>query len=188
MIKEDIHTIVWNQLLTFAKTHWVPCMSWGTERRLLQYLMTYKPTNIIEIGSAIWYSTSFFSQHIATRWWRITSFEISHPSYMLAIYSLWRLQAYNARIYHANILTTPLDKIAWEVFDFVFVDGAKSEYAAYIERILPFCSPGCIFVCDDMLMYKEKVSSVYPLLEKYWYSYEIIPLDIDDGVLIFHTE
>lgn len=187
MYKVESNITIWNQLLTFAKTHWVPCMSWATERRLLQYLMTYKPIHILEIGSAIGYSTSFFAHHIATRWWCITSFEISHPSYMLAIYSLWRMKAYNARIYHANILAAPLDKIVGEKVDFVFVDGAKSEYAAYIERILPFCVSGCTFICDDILMYKEKVADVYLLLEKYGFSHEIIPLDVDDGILLFHT-
>jgi len=60
---------------------------------------------------------------------------------MLAIHTLHMIHAYNARIYHANILHIPLEKIVNEKYDFVFIDGAKSEYVAYIERILPFCKP-----------------------------------------------
>ena len=187
MSRENSIENVWNQLLTFAKKHWVPCMSSGTEERLLQYLMTYKPKSVLEVGSAIGYCTSFFAYHSNTWWWRVTSFEISHPSYMLAIHTLHMIHAYNARIYHANILHIPLEKIVNEKYDFVFIDGAKSEYVAYIERILPFCKPWCTFICDDMLMYKDKVALVYPLLEKYWYTYKTIKLDADDGIVVFTT-
>ena len=183
MPRENPIENIWDQLLTFAKKHWVPCMSSATEQRLSQYLMTWKPKNICEIWSAIGYSTFRFATLCAAWWWRVTSFEISHPSYMLAIYSLRQTHTTNACIYHADILDIDLESICTTPFDFIFIDGAKAEYAAYIEQLLPFCASWCTLICDDVLMYKEKVAPVYILLEKYWYTYDIIKLDTDDGIL-----
>ena len=74
------------KLLHYAHKHQVPCMSSATETYLLQHLMTYKPIYCLEIGSAIGYSTSRIARMIHQRAGHLVSFEISHPSYRLAMY------------------------------------------------------------------------------------------------------
>jgi predicted O-methyltransferase YrrM len=172
-----------NQLLAFARQYWVPCMSWATEQRLVQHLMTWKPQYVCEIWSAIWYSTSRIATTIHTRWWYMYSFEISHPSYTLATHYLYKQHIYNATIYHCNILDTPVHKLCSHKIDLLFIDGAKQEYARYVELLLPFCAPWAHIICDDVLMYKEKVKDLYNLLDRLQLTYTYIPMEENDGIL-----
>ena len=38
------------------------------------------------------------------------------------------------------------------IFDFVFIDGKKSEYPAYLEEVLPCIAKGGLIIADNTLM------------------------------------
>jgi len=172
-----------NTLRVFAQQHHVPCISSATEAYLLQHLMKYKPKNCLEIWSAIWYSTHIIGNTIKSWWWRLVSFEISHPSYMMAIYHFHQAHNFNTRLYHLNILDIDLGKlITPETIDFVFIDGAKQEYADYLEKVLPYCAPHATLICDDVIKFHDKVKPLYEIIKKNHLTYRIIQLEEDDGI------
>ena len=111
------------QLSTLAIKHQVPCISSATEEYLLQHLMKNKPNYILEIGSAIGYSTGCIANTIRPRNGHITSFEISQPSYMTALFHLRQTSLTNQTIYHIDFLQAPLDKLLVHPLDFIFIDG-----------------------------------------------------------------
>jgi len=182
-MKYSLHKEKENQLLAFARQYWVPCMSWATEQRLVQHLMTWKPHYVFEIWSAIGYSTSRIADTIQSRGGYIHSCEISHPSYSLGTHYLSSQNITNATIYHCNILHIPLQAICTHTIDMVFIDWAKQEYANYIESIVPYCSPWAHIVCDDVLMYKDKVEDLYITLDRLELTYTCIPMETNDGIL-----
>ncbi len=72
-----------------------------------------------------------------------------------------------------------------EEFDFVFIDGMKSQYADYIHAIRPFCSLGATILLDDVRTYENKMDALWIYLKAQNISYEIIDLSDGDGVLVF---
>lgn len=173
-----------NTLRVFAQQHNVPCISSATEEYLLQYLMKYKPKKCLEIWSAIGYSTHLIAHTINTWWWKLISFEISHPSYMMACYKIYQAKLFNTILYHVNFLHTPLDAlIEKSSLDFVFIDGTKQEYAWYLEKILPYCKQNTLIICDDIIKFHEKVAPIYQIIQKHNLIHQTIQLENDDGIL-----
>lgn len=173
------------ELLSFAHMYQVPCMSWATKAYLLHHLTTYKPRSCLEIGTAIGYSTSIIASTISYWQGHLCWFEISYPSYMRALHTLYRLQLHNTCIYHSDILRVDLTKIQQSALrDFVFIDGAKREYASYLEQILPFCAPWYTILCDDVCMYPDKVAPIYDIIAQHKLKHSIITMDDGDGLLL----
>ena len=69
--------------------HNIPIISIHTENFIKDYLQKHKPKSIIEIGSAVWYSTSILWQTLESyhKQGEIKSREISYPHYRQALQS-----------------------------------------------------------------------------------------------------
>lgn len=103
---------------------------------------------------------------------------------MTAIYALGKAHIYNARIYHSNVLRVSLARVSSRLFDMIFIDGAKQEYGAYLRHVLPHCAPGAHIVCDDIGMYADKVQDLYAVIAEHHLSYEIVPVEAGDQLLV----
>ena len=184
MHENNTYEKIKNTLRVFAQQYNVPCISSATEHYLIQYLMKYKPLHCLEIGSAIGYSTFVIASYLQKRNGSLTSFEISHPSYMMACHQLFKWEIFNTKLYHSNFLQTPLEKLIKKTsLDFVFIDGAKREYAPYLKKILPYCKPHATIICDDVIKFHQKIHPIYDILQKHNLTHQIIQLEEDDGIL-----
>lgn len=126
-------------------------------RCFLGMLMKYKsPKNIIELGTAIGYSSLFFSDYIKDGG-KITTLEREQDYFDIA---------------SANIKTAGKENIiqivfgdAYETvknisgnFDMIFMDANKSMYKYYFDTLFPMLNVGGIVVCDNIL-YKGMISN-----------------------------
>lgn len=170
-------------LRTLGHDHMVPIISWETEHFLCTHLDKVRPLHCLEIWSAIGYSTLVMGSLLSSRHGHITSFEISLPSYRVARAQLATSWLDNVLLYHGDITRFPQRQ--WQgVYDFVFVDGAKAQYASYIELLRPYLATWATLICDDVIVYAHKMHTLQSTLDHLHAGYESVSLADGDGVLV----
>lgn len=109
-----------------------------------------KAENILEIGTAIGYSTSWLAQGLEGRIGHITTIDLNVDRANRAI-EYFKRAGIEDKI---EVLFGDARRIIPTLegnFDFVFVDAAKGEYLDYLSLVLPRISPGGILVVDNVL-------------------------------------
>ena len=162
----------------------IPIMSPQTEAFLREQLTKYKPTSCVEIGSAIWYSTIFIASLIKEWWGQLISFEVSYPAYLEALLHIKDMQLTNITLYPCSILTNDVTKFIPKKADFLFVDGQKNQYGDYLEKLESIQAKENQVIIDDVIKYHDKLDWLYGYLEKKQISYEILPMEAGDGIMI----
>lgn len=110
----------------------------------------FKPNRILEIGTAIGYSAIAMAKLDSKI--NITSFEINEKNYNIAIDNIKKaklLDRIEVRFGDASELLTKLRED--ELFDFVFIDAAKSHYLEYFNDIYKNLSNRSIIFSDNVL-------------------------------------
>lgn len=165
--------------------HNIPIISQDTENFLKDYLQKHKPKSIIEIGSAVGYSTSILWQELESyqRQGEIISREISYPHYRQALqhtheYKSITLLLGNFCKYNCDMF---LKKSS---YDMVFIDGRKSETLEYLTLLRHYIHQDTHIIIDDVIKFKSKMQDCYNFLDKHQIPYQVEQLDKDDGILI----
>ncbi|WP_271628696.1 O-methyltransferase [Caldicellulosiruptor sp. DIB 104C] len=132
----------------YAKKNNVPIVSREVSRLLTILTMLRKPKRILEIGTAIGYST--LSMHIGYPEAKIISIEMDFDMVMQA--------KKNVRAFLAEDKITIIGGEAEEVlqaidgeFDMIFFDAAKAQYIDYFNLTRDKMSKECLLVCDNVL-------------------------------------
>lgn len=167
--------------------HAIPLISLATEKRLIDFLHHTKPKHVLEVWTAVWYSTRCIAQTIAQREWHITSFEISYPSYITAVVHLDMITVHNHSLYFGNVLTLPLSSLLTSAPDLIFIDAAKSEYLQYLSCLHPYMGEHTSIVCDDVIHYRTKVWNLEKRYITHWFHTKSIDLDDWDGLILAYT-
>lgn len=144
----------------------VPIILRETESFLNILLKINQPKNILEIGTATGYSSSFFAWVCPDA--RITTIEKFDDKAKIARDNIEQL-GYCDRI---TVLTgdgeeviDSLDKD--EKFDFIFIDAAKSHYKRFFDSALKHAAKGAVILCDNVLFKARTVSDQYDPTGKY---------------------
>ncbi len=147
------------QLRQEAEDGNLPIILKDTERTLAMLLLMNRPTRILEIGTLIGYSACFFAA-VCGPDTEIVTME-RDPEYVKKAEKNINLLGYQEqiRIVEGDARDTLQDLDG--IFDFVFIDAAKSHYREYWDKILPFCRAGSLIVCDNVLMRGSVVSEQY---------------------------
>lgn len=168
-----------------ARSHNIPVASEPTRTFLESLVKQCRPNHILEVWSAVGSSSCRFAKTVSTRWGQVVSYEISYPTYHRARRRRTQQKCRNLQLYHSDVLNTNV-QLSWDKpFDFVFIDGMKSQYADYIHAIRPFCSSGATIVLDDVRAYENKMDALWIYLKEQNIAYEIIDLPDGDGILLF---
>ena len=143
------------ELEVYAKENTVPIIQ-KEVRAFLGMLLKYKaPKNILELGTAIGYSSIFFSDYILSGG-KIITLEREDDYYNLAISNIKKAGKENVITVIKGDAFETVKKIDG-TFDMIFMDANKSMYRYYLDTLLPRLSPGGIVICDNIL-YKGMVS------------------------------
>ncbi len=187
----------------------IPIISIPTEEYLSKKINRLKPKNILEIGSAVCYSTIFFANLIKEWNWKITTFELSQPSYRSWYKSIINSWLKNIIQYNYDFLKVEESLFNHEInichsewsdsgteessfkntkkslfFDFIFIDARKSEYKDYFLSVQKYTQVWTTIIFDDVIKFKNKMQSFYDYLKLENIKYEILQLDKDDWILI----
>ena len=136
----------------FAALHHVPIINECGRQAFLQVVQEAKPHRVLEIGTAIGYSSLLMAQNGAADI-DITTLELSDERIKTAQGYIDR-SAYADRIHimggdaAENLLKLQL---TGQKFDFVFIDAAKGQYVDYFRKIQPMLADKAVILADNVL-------------------------------------
>lgn len=118
--------------------------------RWLQVFMKTRPFfRVLEIGTAIGYSTAILAENLAPEG-IVETIEIKEEHYHQAAENLKALGLHNRVVQHLGDAADVLPGLSGP-FDLVFMDGAKGQYRKFLEMIEPHLAPGAIILSDNVL-------------------------------------
>jgi predicted O-methyltransferase YrrM len=130
-----------------ARDENIPIIQLPSIQLIRTLLLAYEPKRILEVGTAIGYSTIWLAR--AAPYARITTLEISRE----------RIERAIANLEKAGVRER-VELIEGDAgeglpphyrFDCLFIDAAKGQYKAYLDLYLPHLEPGGIVLCDNVL-------------------------------------
>lgn len=145
----------------------VPIILKETEILLHTLLGLKKPKKILEIGTAVGYSSCFFATICPDV--EIVTVEKNETMYEEAKANI-KKYGYEDRIkvYQGDgeEVVLALDESIKD-FDLVFIDAAKSHYDRFLNASLKRCKNEALIICDNILFHGKTVSDQYDLLGKH---------------------
>lgn len=136
----------------YAALHHVPIINERGRQVFLQVVQEARPHRVLEIGTAIGYSSLLMAQNGAVDI-DITTLELSDERIKTAQSYIDR-SAYADRIHimggdaAENLLKLQL---TGQKFDFVFIDAAKGQYVDYFHKIQPMLADKAVILADNVL-------------------------------------
>lgn len=144
------------ELETYAKENNVPIIQ-KEVRCFLGTILKYKKVkNIVELGTAIGYSSLFFSQYIEPDG-KIITFEREKDYYDIAIKNIKDMDREDKIEVVFGDAYENVKKLN-QKFDLIFMDANKSMYRYYFDTLFPLLNVGGMMICDNIL-YKGMVSN-----------------------------
>ena len=126
-------------------------------RCFLGMLLKYKaPTNIVELGTAIGYSSLFFSDYL-NEGGKIITFEREKEYYDIAMSNISKAGKSDSIEVVFGDAYENVKKINGK-FDIIFMDANKSMYRYYFDILFPMLNVGGLIICDNIL-YKGMISN-----------------------------
>ncbi|MFR7353380.1 O-methyltransferase [Anaerococcus obesiensis] len=127
----------------------IPIMKLETKEFLKSLVLISKPKNILEIGTAIGYSSLLFSKYSNAN---ITTIEKSKEISEIAKANFSK---YNKKINLINMDAKKALNNFNQGIDFVFIDANKSQYEYYFNESLKLLNENGLIVCDNILFRGE---------------------------------
>lgn len=119
-----------------------------------------KSKNILEIGSAIGYSSIFLASVAKLNQGKLTTIEIDESRFLEAKSNFERFNLYNIEIFNDDALNI-LPKLN-EKYDFIFIDASKSKYMEFFKYSYEMLNDGGIIFIDNILFKGYVSEKEYP--------------------------
>lgn len=143
----------------------VPVIRRSAADFLKTQLLIKNPANILEVGTAVGYSSLFMSKYINESC-KITTIELDEQradEAMLNIKKLAKEEVIKVIKGDASKVLTTLPDAS---YDFLFVDAAKGQYINYYEDILRLSKKGAVIISDNVLQDGEILESHYTVAKR----------------------
>lgn len=182
-------------LRKFSETYHIPIADLEVERFLEFLIKSNKPKKILELGTAVGYSTIHFAGNDFVE--RVLTVEVREDMASIALSNFKKLGLESKIELRLNDAFEEL-KTMDEEFDFIFIDAAKGQYKYYFDEAIKHLAKGGIIVCDNVLfkgmvaddskVVKRKITIVRRLREFLDYVFNderffASLVDVGDGVL-----
>ncbi len=140
----EVHAKI-KEMKNYAKENNVPIMMDEGINFLTNFIIKHKTKNILEIGTAIGYSAIMMA--IASPTVTITSIEKDHERYLEAVKNIKELGLENRiTLLYKDALGVELD----ELFDMIFIDGAKAKDLAFFEKFSKNLTENGYIITDNI--------------------------------------
>ena len=112
---------------------------------ICDYIKEHKCKNILEIGTAIGYSSIRFASLADDI--KVTTIELDIDRHLKAVEN-FKAAGFSDRItaIHGDALTCPLEGL----FDLIFIDAAKAQYIKFFEKYKLNLAPGGVIISDNL--------------------------------------
>lgn len=151
-----------SELEEYAHFHHIPIMERVSMNYLTQLILIHQPKRILEIGTAIGYSS--LRMHHINPSANIVTIEKNEQMFQLAKLNVEKYQQQNTieLLYGDGLEHLEQLKNNAHYFDFIFIDAAKAQYKSYFNVSKNILNPNGIIVCDNILfksyVYKTNVN------------------------------
>lgn len=131
----------------YAKENHVPIVMKDAARLLAFMVSLHRPEKILELGTAIGYSSLVMALHSDAK---IVSVEREEGMKETA---LKNIEEYGMKDRISVVLSECEEYLqkTEDTFDFIFMDAGKSHYREYLDLSLPKLNPGGFILCDNVL-------------------------------------
>ncbi len=186
------------EIETEARKENVPIIRRETQGLLKLLLATKKPKRILEIGTAVGFSSLFMSVHNPVECW-ITTIENYEKRIPVAKANFSRMEKEKT----ITLLEGDAQKILPTLtgqYDFIFMDAAKGQYLAFFPEVMRLLAPEGLLVSDNVLQEGDVLEShfvvtrrnrtIHKRMREYLYELTHNPglvtsvLNVGDGVAI----
>lgn len=134
---------------TYALANNVPIISQESRQLLQTVTANTQPCSVLEIGTAIGYSTLLLAANMPPGS-KITTIELDEQRLQLAKQFL----AQAAVLEQVELIAGNAGEIVAglnSTFDLIFIDAAKGQYLDYLHKIMDKLSPGAVVIADNVL-------------------------------------
>ena len=139
------------EMEAFAEQNHIPIMEIVSIESLLQLLRLQKPSSILEIGSAIGYSSIRMAFALPNA--VVTTIEKDESRVLLARGYIIQANFQNRiQLIEGDALEIDLDELKSSSYDALFIDAAKGQYQRFFDKYSPLVPSGGVIYCDNMLM------------------------------------
>lgn len=157
-IDEDVFNYIENfsserenfkELVDYAETNRVPIVSQDVARFIELLLKIIKPKNILEIGSAIGYSSLIMSKASDAN---ILTIEKDEETFKILKENLKKYDTDNKiKAINDDAINTLKSMDKEEKFDFCFIDANKSQYEEYLNLVYDLTRDNALILIDNIL-------------------------------------
>jgi predicted O-methyltransferase YrrM len=141
------------EMEALANLERIPIVEWETGRLLATLVAALRPTRVLEVGTAIGYSTLHMARELGPDG-RIVTLE-RDPERIAQALDFWTRGGVADRIeLVAGDALESLERVHGP-FDLVFLDAGKTEIDAYLQRLEGRFAPHALLVVDNLLMSGE---------------------------------
>ena len=150
-----------DEMRMYARNNNVPIIQDEGLAFLKAIVKLYKPKNILEIGTAIGYSSSLMTIYSGANVYTIERDEVMYNEALKNISDLNLNDKVHVIFKDALEITNELDNLK---FDMIFIDAAKGQYTNFFNKFSPLLNDKGIIVTDNMLFHgflnnKEEIKS-----------------------------
>ena len=145
---DKLHVIL-SEMEQYAVTNNVPIINKESAELLHQITTANKPVSILEIGTAIGYSTLLLATAMPSHG-KITTIELDEQRVAVAKHFLAQTDFLNKIEFITGNAGEVLSGLIGN-FDLVFIDAAKGQYLDYLVKIMDKLSPEAIVIADNVL-------------------------------------
>ena len=139
-----------NEMRKYAIENHVPVIKDDGLTLLTQVIKLAKVKKVLEVGTAIGYSTICMSKHVDS----IITIERDEEMYNKAMTNIKNTNSNNIEVIFGDALEQ-FDKLKNERFDLIFIDAAKGQYKKFFEIYTPLLNNGGVVVCDNMIFHNS---------------------------------
>jgi predicted O-methyltransferase YrrM len=141
------------EMEALARAERIPIVEWETGRLLATLVAALRPRRVLEVGTAIGYSTLHMARELGPDAMIVTLER--DPERIARARAFWERGGVTDRI--ELVEGDALESIGRldGPFDLVFLDAAKTEIDAYLERLDGRFAPHALLVVDNLLMSGE---------------------------------
>ena len=162
MAKEDAGAL--GELYRDAVKRGVPVIRPEARELLKTQLLLKKPKRVLEIGTAVGYSSIYMTGFLSEDA-QITTLELSEERTAEARTNVKRLGKETQIQVICGDAAETLKELPDDAYEFAFVDAAKAQYIYYLPDVLRVLKPGGVIVSDNILQEGEVLESHF-LVEK----------------------
>lgn len=142
----------------------VPVMRPESKELLKTQLVLKKPKRVLEIGTAVGYSSLYMSGYLEKDA-KITTLELDEERVNIARENIKKLGKEDVITVLQGDAAETLKTLPDDTYDFAFVDAAKGQYIFYLPEVLRVTKKGAVIVSDNVLQDGQVLESHF-LVEK----------------------